>query len=343
MTVVNDQAELGSRQWGTPAGARIRVRKSHNSSEAPVTTAAAAPLSSSAAEAAGNGPTSSDQPLRQSTQSSASSSGNSRPEGTSQGAHFAMPSSSSAAVEESPQLGVGTGSQASPWSSTSTMVIRMDNSGGEAGSWWAAAETSSEGASGQQSRLRRTGVPASPCGRASRTTPAAGAAAGTGPAGTPPAAASGASTDEEQLPPGWEVRYDQFNRKYYVDHNTRSTTWERPQPLPPGSSEEVPSEQEEPIEGWELLDAGCTAEDFCTADDNLATCGARTVEDIVEEATCEVADSSDDGDNIDEGDGEGLPPAAETLHALDVLRRAMAADEISDDTCTRFTDFKEVC
>lgn len=234
MTVVNDQAELGSRQWGTPAGARIRVRKSHNSSEAPVTTAAAAPLSSSAAEAAGNGPTSSDQPLRQSTQSSASSSGNSRPEGTSQGAHFAMPSSSSATVEESPQLGVGTGSQASPWSSTSTMVIRMDNSGGEAGSWWAAAETSSEGASGQQSRLRRTGVPASPCGRASRTTPAAGAAAGTGPAGTPPAAASGASTDEEQLPPGWEVRYDQFNRKYYVDHNTRSTTWERPQPLPPG-------------------------------------------------------------------------------------------------------------
>ncbi|KAH7985658.1 hypothetical protein HPB52_025484 [Rhipicephalus sanguineus] len=89
------------------------------------------------------------------------------------------------------------------------------------------------------------------------------------------------------------------------------------------SSEEVPSEQEEPIEGWELLDAGCTAEDFCTADDNLATCGARTVEDIVEEATCEVCDSSDDGDNIDEGDGEGPPPAAETLHALDVLRRAM--------------------
>ncbi|KAH8019548.1 hypothetical protein HPB51_019975 [Rhipicephalus microplus] len=129
---------------------------------------------------------------------------------------------------------VGTGSQASPWSSTSTMVIRMDNSGGEAGSWLTATETFSEGASGQQSRQRRTGVPASPCGRASRTTPAAGAAAGAGPAGTPPAAASGASTDEEQLPPGWEVRYDQFNRKYYVDHNTRSTTWERPQPLPPG-------------------------------------------------------------------------------------------------------------
>lgn len=42
------------------------------------------------------------------------------------------------------------------------------------------------------------------------------------------------NTEEEPLPPGWEVRFDQYNRKYYVDHNTRSTTWERPQPLPPG-------------------------------------------------------------------------------------------------------------
>ncbi|EGD83203.1 ITCH protein [Salpingoeca rosetta] len=31
-----------------------------------------------------------------------------------------------------------------------------------------------------------------------------------------------------QLPPGWEVRRDQRNRVYYVDHNTRSTTWQRP-------------------------------------------------------------------------------------------------------------------
>jgi len=39
---------------------------------------------------------------------------------------------------------------------------------------------------------------------------------------------------EEPLPTGWEMRYDQFGRRYYVDHNTRSTSWERPQPLPPG-------------------------------------------------------------------------------------------------------------
>uniref|UniRef100_A0A8C6T4H2 E3 ubiquitin-protein ligase n=1 Tax=Neogobius melanostomus TaxID=47308 RepID=A0A8C6T4H2_9GOBI len=33
---------------------------------------------------------------------------------------------------------------------------------------------------------------------------------------------------------GWEQRKDPHGRTYYVDHNTRTTTWERPQPLPPG-------------------------------------------------------------------------------------------------------------
>ncbi|KAK0423731.1 hypothetical protein QR680_008300 [Steinernema hermaphroditum] len=41
---------------------------------------------------------------------------------------------------------------------------------------------------------------------------------------------------EERLPDGWELRHDQFGRKYYVDHTTKSTTWERPSntPLPQG-------------------------------------------------------------------------------------------------------------
>uniref|UniRef100_A0A3Q3MUJ7 E3 ubiquitin-protein ligase n=1 Tax=Mastacembelus armatus TaxID=205130 RepID=A0A3Q3MUJ7_9TELE len=34
--------------------------------------------------------------------------------------------------------------------------------------------------------------------------------------------------------PLWEQRKDPHGRTYYVDHNTRTTTWERPQPLPPG-------------------------------------------------------------------------------------------------------------
>lgn len=27
--------------------------------------------------------------------------------------------------------------------------------------------------------------------------------------------------EEEALPPGWEMRFDTFGRRYYVDHNTR--------------------------------------------------------------------------------------------------------------------------
>jgi len=34
------------------------------------------------------------------------------------------------------------------------------------------------------------------------------------------------------LPPGWEERRDQQNRIYYVDHNTRTTTWKRPTMTP---------------------------------------------------------------------------------------------------------------
>lgn len=43
--------------------------------------------------------------------------------------------------------------------------------------------------------------------------------------------------NESLLPIGWEMRLDTFGRRYYVDHNTRSTYWEKPTPLP---------------EGWEL-------------------------------------------------------------------------------------------
>ena len=32
----------------------------------------------------------------------------------------------------------------------------------------------------------------------------------------------------------WEERTDRMGRIYYVDHNTKTTTWERPEPMPPG-------------------------------------------------------------------------------------------------------------
>lgn len=34
----------------------------------------------------------------------------------------------------------------------------------------------------------------------------------------------------QPLPAGWEIRRDPRGRVYYVDHNTRSTTWQRPSP-----------------------------------------------------------------------------------------------------------------
>lgn len=64
------------------------------------------------------------------------------------------------------------------------------------------------------------------------STPTTGGSPSVGPPpGTPPAEQS---TNNEPLPPGWEMRTDGHSRPYYVDHNTRTTTWERPQALPPG-------------------------------------------------------------------------------------------------------------
>ena len=67
---------------------------------------------------------------------------------------------------------------------------------------------------------------------------------------TRPTSSSGAVRllDDEAgipLPAGWERRMDQQNRPYYVDHNTRTTTWHRPHgasqpssipPRPPSAS-----------------------------------------------------------------------------------------------------------
>ncbi|ETE56388.1 hypothetical protein L345_17901, partial [Ophiophagus hannah] len=36
------------------------------------------------------------------------------------------------------------------------------------------------------------------------------------------------TTWERPLPPGWEKRVDPRGRYYFVDHNTRTTTWQRP-------------------------------------------------------------------------------------------------------------------
>lgn len=68
--------------------------------------------------------------------------------------------------------------------------------------------------------------PSTSTGAVGGATAGVGAGAGAG-AGTP-------STEDEPLPAGWEIRFDQHGRRYYVDHNTRSTYWEKPSTLPPG-------------------------------------------------------------------------------------------------------------
>ncbi|XP_056428356.1 E3 ubiquitin-protein ligase NEDD4 isoform X5 [Hyla sarda] len=47
------------------------------------------------------------------------------------------------------------------------------------------------------------------------------------------------------LPPGWEEKQDEKGRSYYIDHNTRTTTWERPvvqKPMPVEMSQTSPTQ-----------------------------------------------------------------------------------------------------
>ncbi|XP_072258448.1 E3 ubiquitin-protein ligase NEDD4 isoform X4 [Pyxicephalus adspersus] len=43
------------------------------------------------------------------------------------------------------------------------------------------------------------------------------------------------------LPPGWEEKQDEKGRTYYIDHNTRTTTWERPTVQAPMEMAQAPS------------------------------------------------------------------------------------------------------
>lgn len=109
---------------------------------------------------------------------------------------------------------------------------------GEPGSRTAATADGSSADQRSASTARGDGAPS-----ASRTesTSAAPATSGAAPTRTPSATAASASAaalarttgdarsdDQGPLPPGWERRTDHLGRTYYVDHNSRSTTWNRP-------------------------------------------------------------------------------------------------------------------
>lgn len=111
------------------------------------------------------------------------------------------------------------------------------------------------------------------------------------------------------------------------------------------SKSDVATSSQEPdsvqIEDWDLLDVQCTADDFVTADDDLATCGLRSVADIVDDVgTSQVeVESSDDEDNCNSCDDQP-PTAAETMRALDTLRRAVAAETVRENTAAQFFSFQ---
>jgi len=80
-------------------------------------------------------------------------------------------------------------------------------------------------------------APARPAAAATASAAIADPSRAAGPSATAnaaPARAFDSRSDElGPLPSGWERRTDHLGRTYYVDHNTRSTTWTRPSNNPP--------------------------------------------------------------------------------------------------------------
>lgn len=78
----------------------------------------------------------------------------------------------------------------------------------------------------------------------------------------------------------------------------------------------------------------CSSHNFITVDDDLATCGTRTIEDIVDEM--KEPEQQSDSDIEDCGGSEEAPSTSETLHALDVLRHAVSLGTVSEETSAKF-------
>ncbi|OWB70163.1 hypothetical protein B5S33_g4444 [[Candida] boidinii] len=84
------------------------------------------------------------------------------------------------------------------------------------------------------SRLPSATIPSTPTNSGiqlpSNSTPDATTANSTTTGTGTPASRQFSSFEDQlgRLPPGWERRTDNFGRTYYVDHNSRTTTWKRP-------------------------------------------------------------------------------------------------------------------
>jgi E3 ubiquitin-protein ligase NEDD4 len=88
------------------------------------------------------------------------------------------------------------------------------------------------------------------------------------PPGPTPAPVTPPVPRADDLPPGWELRFDQRRRPYYVDHNTRATSWTRPPPHPsPVLTPHNPAPTQAPTE--EVLTPNSTNADGTYADVRL--------------------------------------------------------------------------
>ena len=65
-----------------------------------------------------------------------------------------------------------------------------------------------------------------------------------------PFSVAASSNTEDLLPPGWERTANRTGRPYYIDHNTRTTSWQRPGRNEEATSGGEASEQDLPS-GWE--------------------------------------------------------------------------------------------
>ncbi|KAH7990029.1 hypothetical protein HPB51_026490 [Rhipicephalus microplus] len=79
------------------------------------------------------------------------------------------------------------------------------------------------------------------------------------------------------------------------------------------------------IMGCENLETEASVRNFITADDNVATCGLRSIEELGDEV--KETESDSDGEDVDVCD---LPSMPESHHSLDVLRRTVSAGNNAD-------------
>ncbi|KAH7943203.1 hypothetical protein HPB52_006345 [Rhipicephalus sanguineus] len=86
--------------------------------------------------------------------------------------------------------------------------------------------------------------------------------------------------------------------------------------------------------------SGWIHHDFVTADDDLATCGLRTIDEIVKEVAPSHPEMVSSDDDDDCSASEQPPSTAEIMHALDIMRCSVASERARESTSAQFFTFQ---